>query len=548
MERNTSTLLLALFVIALALQTVTAQATRIIGPYTRIFEGIEYASGSDDYPRLQQARAIRVSLKNPNVALAVSHDNGGLPYETTRQTPQDFLVDHALKVAVNASFFDINLSPNTDDWGLVISNGVLVSPPQAGVFSGQLNFTADKIGSMVWGTTTPPGLLNAVACAERLLQAGAIVVGSGNQPDPHTAIGLSRTGHYMVIVTVDGRRDGWSNGCYYNEMAQWMLDFGAWDAGMFDGGGSTCLVRDDGAGNPQILNWPCETRPVGVNLGATSVPSNTQGPNGCAMNSDRVDICFRGNMNHVYMRTWTRTGGWQDPVDMGFVTTEQPTIISRADGKLQLFACGTDGQLYKNAYSTGAWSGWGSLGGALTSAPAACAQDADHMSVVVRGTGNTINYISWTNGPGWSTWSSLAGSASSAPAICSRDANKLEVFYRGTDNQLYHKYNNDGGGWSAWSSLGGTLQTSPTACARDADHMEVFAGRSDGQLQHIYFIAGTGWSTWSSFGGTEASRPGAACPGGDIHLFYRGPDDHLWKKALTAGVGWSDWMDQGPYF
>ena len=57
---------------------------------------------------------------------------------------------------------------------------------------------------------------------------------------PRTAFGVTAEGHYLLAV-VDGRQSH-SIGCTLQEMAEFMLQFGAVQAINFDGGGSSALV------------------------------------------------------------------------------------------------------------------------------------------------------------------------------------------------------------------------------------------------------------------------------------------------------------------
>lgn len=78
---------------------------------------------------------------------------------------------------------------------------------------------------------------------------------------PRTAFGVTRDGHYLLAV-VDGRQ-AHSIGCTLQEMAEFMLQFGAVEAINFDGGGSSELVVGG-----RIENRPSDgaERPVGSAL------------------------------------------------------------------------------------------------------------------------------------------------------------------------------------------------------------------------------------------------------------------------------------------
>lgn len=274
MRRKGFLMLLTLFMIVLALQT-SAQATRVIGPYTPIYEGIEYATGTEDTPRLMKAFAIRVDLQNPNVSVFASHDNGTAPYETALQTPTDFVVDHNLKAAVNTCFYNAGLSPNTDVLGLLVSNGTYVSPNDYGL-EGQILFDVNKVATLSNHTDTPPGVWNGCGTGDMILVNGANV-GAVNDLQPRTALGLSQDNTHLIMLCIDGRQAGWSEGVNYYEEAQWLIDFGAYNGANYDGGGSTCMSI---AGMGSYVNRPCYgyARAVGANLGVSSINLPTNPP------------------------------------------------------------------------------------------------------------------------------------------------------------------------------------------------------------------------------------------------------------------------------
>jgi hypothetical protein len=96
---------------------------------------------------------------------------------------------------------------------------------------------------------------------------------------PRTAVGVSRDGRYIYLVTLDGRQPGISAGATTGELGVWMLRLGAWQAINLDGGGSTTLALADGRGGARILNvtvgdskTPHTERRVGNNLGIFALP------------------------------------------------------------------------------------------------------------------------------------------------------------------------------------------------------------------------------------------------------------------------------------
>lgn len=58
---------------------------------------------------------------------------------------------------------------------------------------------------------------------------------------PRTAVGISRDGRHLIVVTADGRQ-ALSRGATLGEMAGILKRYGAWNAMNFDGGGSTSMA------------------------------------------------------------------------------------------------------------------------------------------------------------------------------------------------------------------------------------------------------------------------------------------------------------------
>lgn len=272
MKRLRFLLVMTVFMVALALLISAVAQARTVTGWTPIFEGVWTAAGVDSVPRPQRVYAVRVDLDSPYTQTFATPSNGTAPYETALQTTPAFLTAYGLKAAVNATFFDAGLSPNTNLIGLTISCANLVSGADASNI-GQCYFYADKTAVVVDSTTNPSSVWTAVGGARMILSNGSNI-GYVTDVDPRTAVGISQDGRYLIMLVVDGRETGWSEGCNYHELADWMLDFGAWDAINCDGGGSSTLVKSDGAGGATTLNSPCYgyARAVGASLGVTSSP------------------------------------------------------------------------------------------------------------------------------------------------------------------------------------------------------------------------------------------------------------------------------------
>ncbi len=79
-----------------------------------------------------------------------------------------------------------------------------------------------------------------------------------NAAAPRTAVGFSRDGQTMHVLTVDGRQAA-SGGTTLTELARMMKKLGAYNALNLDGGGSsTLLARQPGQEHPQLENSPSD--------------------------------------------------------------------------------------------------------------------------------------------------------------------------------------------------------------------------------------------------------------------------------------------------
>ena len=159
-----------------------------------------------------------------------------------------------------------------------------------------LNITANNVASIVkmpsngrngFGTIPSVSLYNTVTGKNRMLTNGSVVApatcGSFCDPNPRTAAGLTSGNTKLILMTVDGRDEGVSDGATLVELAGFMAEYGVTNAINLDGGGSTQMAANyynDGA-NAKLVNVPSETeRSVGTNLGVFALPNGDFNLNG----------------------------------------------------------------------------------------------------------------------------------------------------------------------------------------------------------------------------------------------------------------------------
>lgn len=82
-----------------------------------------------------------------------------------------------------------------------------------------------------------------------------------NTRNPLTAIGVSKDGTHAFFVVFDGRLPSrsWSRGLTRAEMASYLLTHGAYQAMLFDSGGSSEMVaRHPGKSRVTVINHPSD--------------------------------------------------------------------------------------------------------------------------------------------------------------------------------------------------------------------------------------------------------------------------------------------------
>ncbi|MFD3542262.1 matrixin family metalloprotease, partial [Streptomyces sp. NPDC058662] len=107
------------------------------------------------------------------------------------------------------------------------------------------------------------------------------------------------------------------------------------------------------------------------------------------------------------------------------------------------------------------WLGWESLGGALSSDIATGVNADGRIEIFARGTDNAA-YHKWqitANSNNWTRWEPLGGALTTNIATARNADGRLEIFARGTDSAAYHKWQitANSNNWTRWEPLGGGL-------------------------------------------------------------------------------------------
>ncbi len=211
-----------------------------------------------------------------------------------------------------------------------------------------------------------------------------------------------------------------------------------------------------------------------------------------AQGAMRTDVFVRGTDNQLYHQAWNGMswGGWEA---LGGTLSSGPgASVQGGSAYLDVWVVGSDGQLYHRTSTDGGvtFLPWKALGGRLTSDPAAVSWAPGRIDVFARGTDMQMYHRWWINGLGWAAWEALGGTLTSAPLAVSCAATHLDVFARGADGGLWRK-SFDGIAWSGWSSMGGTWASAPSAdCRPGTTTIDLFAQALDGSIWQTT-VAGT---------------------------------------------------------
>jgi hypothetical protein len=303
----------ALMTLLLAFACIELHASPTPGGWTPLFKGVEHAVGTNDpsipgsFPERQVVHCIRVDLTDPDVHLFATPKTSNYAEdsrETLTQSVPNFLRQNLLQIAADADFYSANpggSDPNSEGiscevFGLQISRGEVVSPMTSSDAAGDprfasILFSTNNQASFVFNNRPPgtntAGIYTAITgyypIVSNGVNIGAAAINSYpdsfiHQVQPRTAYGLTKDSKYLLLLTIDGRQPGYSDGALDSETAYWMLQFGAWNAINMDGGGSTALYMADTAGNPVAVNHSSylpaygHERYIGSHFGVSAKP------------------------------------------------------------------------------------------------------------------------------------------------------------------------------------------------------------------------------------------------------------------------------------
>lgn len=253
-----------------------------------LYEGVVYQRIIKTQPRPLIIHLIRVDLTQEGINVLVTPGNPDTSLPLSARTTSQFLSEYNVQIAINGDGFEpwyarslLNYYPHSGDpvdvLGQAVSNGVKYSETTDAEPTLFFSKTKNARINQLAGKT-----FNAISGNELLLLQGKALQGLDTSIQPRTAAGLDKRRRELILVVIDGRQPGYSEGVTLVELAQIMLELGAHEAINLDGGGSSTLVVENTFGNPSVLNSPINhsipglERPVANHLGIYAQPLTTQ--------------------------------------------------------------------------------------------------------------------------------------------------------------------------------------------------------------------------------------------------------------------------------
>jgi len=261
-------LLLAVAVAGMGCAATTASSSvpRQTAQRAVLQAGIRYWLSVRADPRPLRFHHLEIDLSAPRLEVAAvltaDPDEAG-PATAVLQPPLDIARLAAAVALVNANPWQGLAAPSgkrpthwhagmpVDILGLAVSGGQVRSRP----LDAHCGFWIDPDGCAHVGTPADLGKVReGVAGFGRLLEGGQIVPPPGGPVHPRTALGLDESRRRLVLVVVDGRQPGYSEGMTTGELAAYMKELGCRDAVNLDGGGSSIMMIADESGNLRVMN------------------------------------------------------------------------------------------------------------------------------------------------------------------------------------------------------------------------------------------------------------------------------------------------------
>lgn len=249
-----------------------------------LYEGVTYRRVVQFIPRSMIAHIIKIDTKAKGMKLLITPPDSDGETPLNARTTSQFLDEFDVQIAINGDGFSpwwsrspADYYPHVGDpvapFGLSASNGEVYSTGVETTIGIKPTLYVSRRNVVSFNNA--PNNIHSAISGDRMIVLKGDVAPDLNDRDvePRTAIGMNRNGRYLYLIVVDGRQPFYSSGATFAELAQILIDQGAYIAMSLDGGGSSTMVIEGEGGQPVILNSPIDNyipgreRPVANHLG-----------------------------------------------------------------------------------------------------------------------------------------------------------------------------------------------------------------------------------------------------------------------------------------
>jgi acylphosphatase len=309
---------------------------------------------------------------------------------------------------------------------------------------------------------------------------------------------------------------------------------------------------------------------LGVTRGPNTYPYLSQMPYTYAANNadGRLEVFARGSDHNIWHIWQTCPNcGWSSwsPLQSGQSFNGDPAVGQDLDGRLEVFARGTNNAILVDAQEhsgeiVGGWTGWQTLSqaNAFQGTPMVARNMDGRLEIFARGSDGNI-WHNWEScvGCGWNGWVALQSGHSfkGDPVVGINSDGTLEAFALGNDGNIWHNKQNCAAcstSWSGWTALqSGKSFLGRLSVGRNADsRLEVYALDWNNNVVHNYELSGGGWSGWGAlqsqtahiFNSTPAVGNNAD---GRLEVFTtENAHAEMWHDWQTSPNGnWNGWAN-----
>jgi hypothetical protein len=250
----------------------------------KLYEGVTYRRVVRLFPRPMIAHVLEIDTKVKGIEFLVTPPDSEGETPLKARTTSQFLEEFGVQIAINGDKFypwwshsPVDYYPHAGDpiapVGFTASNGKvywLGDIEEVGI-EPTLYINRKNVLSF---NNQPSRVHNAISGDRMIVLKGEVAPDLNDRElEPRTAIGINRNGRYLYLVVVDGRQPFYSAGATFVNLAELLIDQGAFAAMSMDGGGSSTMVIEGDNGQPMILNSPIDNyipgreRPAGNHLG-----------------------------------------------------------------------------------------------------------------------------------------------------------------------------------------------------------------------------------------------------------------------------------------